>query len=40
MALTVNVWKPARQNGSGVIFIVSGRFKSGIDLWILDRSFP
>ncbi len=32
MALTMDVWKPAKQNGSGVIFIVSGGFKSGIDL--------
>ena len=32
IALTMDVWKPAKQNGSGVIFIVSGGFKSGIDL--------
>ena len=28
----MDVRKPAKQNGSGVIFIVSGGFKSGIDL--------
>jgi acetyl esterase/lipase len=31
MALTMDVWKPAKQNGSGVIFIVSGGFRSGLD---------
>ncbi len=28
----MDIWKPAKPNGSGVIFIVSGGFKSGIDL--------
>jgi dipeptidyl aminopeptidase/acylaminoacyl peptidase len=32
MALTMDVWKPAKQNGIGVIFLVSGGFKSGMDL--------
>ncbi len=32
MALTMDVWKPPKQNGIGVIFIVSGGFKSGINL--------
>ena len=31
MALTMDVWKPAKPNGSGVIFIVSGGFQSGLD---------
>jgi len=37
MALTMDVWKPAKQNGIGVIFIVSGAFKSGIDM--VDSGF-
>ena len=32
MALMMDVWKPAQQNGSGVIFLVSGGFKSGLEL--------
>jgi len=31
MALTMDVWKPAKQNGIGVIFLVSGGFQSGLD---------
>jgi acetyl esterase/lipase len=31
MALTMDVWKPAEQNGIGVIFLVSGGFQSGLD---------
>src|SRR5262245_514156 len=30
MALTMDVWKPAKQNGAGVIFLVSGGFQSEI----------
>jgi acetyl esterase/lipase len=37
MALTMDVWKPGKQNGGGVIFIVSGAFKSGIDM--VDSGF-
>jgi acetyl esterase/lipase len=37
MALTMDVWKPRKQNGSGVIFLVSGAFKSGIDM--VDSGF-
>jgi acetyl esterase/lipase len=31
MALTMDVWKPAKQNGIDVIFLVSGGFRSGLD---------
>ena len=31
MALTMDVWKPAKPNGIGVIFLVSGGFQSGLD---------
>ena len=31
MALTMDVWKPAKQDGIGVIFLVSGGFQSGLD---------
>ena len=37
MALTMDVWKPAKQNGIGVIFLVSGGFKSGMDLVDSER---
>ena len=37
MALTMDVWKPAKQNGIGVIFIVSGAFNSGIEM--VDSGF-
>jgi acetyl esterase/lipase len=37
MALTMDVWKPRKQNGSGVIFVISGAFKSGIDM--VDSGF-
>jgi acetyl esterase/lipase len=37
MALTLDVWKPGKQNGSGVIFLVSGAFRSGIDM--VDSGF-
>jgi acetyl esterase/lipase len=37
MALTMDVWKPAKQNGTGVIFMVSGAFNSGIDM--VDSGF-
>jgi acetyl esterase/lipase len=37
MALTMDVWKPPNQNGIGVIFVVSGAFKSGIDM--VDSGF-
>jgi acetyl esterase/lipase len=37
MALTMDLWKPPRQNGAGVIFLVSGAFKSGIDM--VDSGF-
>jgi hypothetical protein len=29
MALTMDVWKPAKQNGAGAIFMISGAFISG-----------
>jgi dienelactone hydrolase len=32
MALTMDVWKPPQQNGIGVLFMVSGAFKSDIDM--------
>lgn len=32
MALTMDVWKPAKPNGIAVIWLVSGGFKSGMDL--------
>lgn len=32
MALTMDVWKPSKPNGIGVIFLVSGGFKSGMEL--------
>jgi hypothetical protein len=31
MALTMDVWKPAKQNAIGVIFLVNGGFQSGLD---------
>jgi acetyl esterase/lipase len=31
MALEMDVWKPAKPNGAGVIFMVSGGFTSGIE---------
>jgi acetyl esterase/lipase len=31
MALTMDVWKPGKQNGIGAIFMVSGAFSSGIE---------
>jgi acetyl esterase/lipase len=37
MALTMDVLKPAKQNGIGVIFLVSGGFKSGMDLVASER---
>jgi acetyl esterase/lipase len=37
MALTMDVWKPGKQNGAGVIFLVSGAFRSGIDM--VDSGF-
>jgi acetyl esterase/lipase len=37
MALTMDVWKPAKQNGAGVIFMVSGAFHSGIEM--VDSGF-
>jgi acetyl esterase/lipase len=37
LALTMDVWKPAKPNGIGVIFLVSGAFKSGIDM--VDSGF-
>ena len=37
MALTMDVWKPTRQNGVGVIFVISGAFKSGISM--VDSGF-
>lgn len=37
MALTMDVWRPAKQNGSGAIFMVSGAFKSGIEM--VDSGF-
>lgn len=37
LALTMDVWKPRKQNGCGVIFVVSGAFKSGIDM--VDSGF-
>jgi acetyl esterase/lipase len=37
MALTMDVWRPAKPNGCGVIFMVSGAFKSGIDM--VDSGF-
>ena len=37
MALTMDVWKPGKQNGSGVIFIISGAFQSGIEM--VDSGF-
>jgi acetyl esterase/lipase len=37
MALTMDVWKPAKQSGIGVIFLVSGGFKSGMDLVNSER---
>jgi acetyl esterase/lipase len=36
-ALTMDVWKPGKQNGAGVIFMVSGAFKSGVEM--LDSGF-
>jgi acetyl esterase/lipase len=37
LALTMDVWKPAKPNGLGVIFLVSGAFKSEIDM--VDSGF-
>jgi acetyl esterase/lipase len=37
MALTMDVLKPAKQNGCGAIFVVSGAFQSGIDM--VDSGF-
>ncbi len=37
MALTMDVWKPAKPNGIGVIFLVSGGFKSGMELVSNER---
>jgi acetyl esterase/lipase len=37
MALTMDVWKPAKPNGIGVIFLVSGGFKSGMNLVDFER---
>jgi predicted esterase len=37
MGLTMDVWKPPVQNGVGVIFVVSGAFKSGIEM--VDSKF-
>jgi len=37
MALTMDVWRPAKQSGIGVIFLVSGGFKSGMDLVDSER---
>jgi acetyl esterase/lipase len=37
MALTMDVWKPRKQNGTGVIFVISGAFKSGIEM--VDSGF-
>jgi acetyl esterase/lipase len=37
MALTMDVWKPPKQNGIGVIFVVSGAFKSCIEM--VDSKF-
>jgi acetyl esterase/lipase len=37
MALVMDVWKPAKQNGAAVIFMVSGAFKSGIEM--IDSGF-
>jgi acetyl esterase/lipase len=37
MALTMDVLKPRKQNGGGVIFVVSGAFQSGIDM--VDSGF-
>lgn len=37
MALTMDVWKPPKQNGVGAIFVVSGAFKSGIEM--VDSKF-
>ena len=28
----MDIWKPVKQNGSGVIFLVSGGFRSGMDM--------
>src|SRR5215203_2344527 len=32
MALTMDVWKPAKRNGTAVLFVVSGAFKSDINM--------
>lgn len=37
MALTMDVWMPPKQNGAGVVFVVSGAFKSDIDM--VDSGF-
>ena len=37
MALTLDVWKPPQQSGIGVLFMVSGEFKSDIDM--IDPDF-
>jgi hypothetical protein len=37
MALVMDVWKPENQNGAAVIFMVSGAFKSGIEM--IDSGF-
>ena len=37
MALKLDVWKPPQQNGIGVLFMVSGAFKSDIDM--IDSEF-
>ena len=38
MSLTMDVFKPAKPNGIGVIFLVSGGFKSGMEL-VSDEHF-
>jgi acetyl esterase/lipase len=37
LALTLDVWKPEEQNGTGVVFVVSGAFNSGIEM--VDSGF-
>jgi acetyl esterase/lipase len=37
LALTMDVWKPGKPNGRGVIFVVSGAFQSGIEM--VDSGF-
>jgi acetyl esterase/lipase len=37
LALTMDVWKPEERNGAGVIFMVSGAFKSSIEM--VDNGF-